>query len=88
MKIREGFMLREIADIWVVVPLGQRVVEFNGIMTLSETGAFIWRLLEGGAEVDNIIDSIMHEYEIDRATAKEDIEEFIGHISEKGLILQ
>lgn len=88
MKVKEGFMLREIADIWVVVPLGQRVVEFNGIMTLNESGAFIWKMLEVGVDIDEIINGIMCEYEIDRAVAKADIEEFISQIAKKELILQ
>lgn len=41
MKLKTGFMLREIAGQWIVVPLGQRTVEFNAIMNLSETGALI-----------------------------------------------
>lgn len=37
--IKNWFMLREIAGQSVVVPIGSEVVEFNGIMTLSESGA-------------------------------------------------
>lgn len=39
MKIKKDFMLREIVGTWIVVPLGERVVDFNGMVTLNETGA-------------------------------------------------
>jgi hypothetical protein len=61
MKLKSGFMLREIAGQWVVVPLGSRVVEFNSIMTLSETGAFLWRLLEKGTTEDEMVQAILEE---------------------------
>lgn len=88
MKLKDGFMLREIAGTWVVVPLGQRVIEFNGLMTLSDSGAFLWKMLELGAEIDELLEGIMEEYEIDKGTAQMDIDEFIGQIAEKGIILQ
>lgn len=86
MKIKDGFMLREIAGSWVVVPLGQRVVEYNGLMILSESGALLWKLLENGAEMDELVQAILSEYEIDEATARADIEEMIGNIRDRGLI--
>lgn len=86
MKIKDGFMLREIAGSWVVVPLGQRVVEYNGLMILSESGALLWRLLEKGAEMDDLVKAILSEYEVDEATARADIEEMIGNIKDRGLI--
>lgn len=86
MKIKDGFMLREIAGSWVVVPLGQRVVEYNGLMILSESGALLWKKLESGAELDELVQAILSEYEIDEATARADIEEMIGNIRDRGLI--
>jgi hypothetical protein len=86
MKIKDGFMLREIAGSWVVVPLGQRVVEYNGLMILSESGALLWKLLEKGAEMDELVQAILSEYEVDEATARADIEEMIGNIRDRGLI--
>lgn len=86
MKIKDGFMLREIAGSWVVVPLGQRVVEYNGLMILSESGALLWKQLEKGAEMDELVQTILSEYEVDEATARADIEEMVGNIKDRGLI--
>jgi hypothetical protein len=85
MKIKEGFILREIAGSWIVVPIGERVVEFNGLMTLSETGAFLWKELEGGSNIYKLISLILAEYDVDENTAKNNVQEFISAISERGL---
>lgn len=86
MKIKDGYMLREVAGQWVVVPLGERVVELNGIMTLNESGALIWRMMQEGGTEKELIDGILAEYNVDQTTAEADINEFIANIQEKGLL--
>jgi hypothetical protein len=88
MKIKDGFMLREIVDTWVVVPLGERVVEFNGIMTLSETGALLWSGIEKGADINVLVESMMAEYNVDKSVALSDTVEFISAIKQRGLLEQ
>jgi len=78
-------MLREIAGTWIVVPLGQRVVDFNGLMTLSETGAFLWKRLEQEAGEDELITALLEEYEVDEETAKADIDEFLKELKSGGI---
>jgi len=86
MQIKNGFMLREIAGQSVVVPLGSRVVEFNGIMTLSESGALLWRKLEQNSSVDELVDLLLTEYDIDKATAKKDVEEFVDSMKSSSIL--
>jgi hypothetical protein len=86
-KIKNGFLLREIADVWVVVPLGERVIEFNGLVNLSESGALIWRALE--KEVKDkleLVNLIRENYEVDEENAGKDLEEFLQGITEKGFL--
>lgn len=86
MKIKSGFMLREIAGQPVVVPLGTRVVEFNGIMTLSESGALLWKELEKGSSADELVDLLLSVYDIDRETAQSDVEQFIQSMADTSLV--
>lgn len=88
MRIKEGFILREIAGTWVAVPIGERVVEFNGLMTLNETGALLWKSLENNVTFDDLVTSLLNEYDVDEITAKSDVEDFIALVQEKGLIEQ
>ena len=86
MKVKDGFMIREVAGQWVVLPLSQRVVVFNGILSLSETGAFIWRLLEKEISEEEIVQAVLEEYSIDESTARADVREFLDSIREHNLL--
>lgn len=86
MQIKTGFMLRDIAGQSVVVPLGARVVEFNGIMTLSESGALLWRKLEKNSSIDEMIELLLAEYDIDKDTAQRDVEDFVGSMKSNSII--
>ena len=77
MKIKEGFLLREVAGNTVVVPIGDEAVEFNGVITINETGKFIWELMQEGIEKEELLEKFMKEYSVSEADAKEDIKTFI-----------
>ena len=77
MKIKEGFLLREVAGNTVVVPIGDEAVEFNGVITINETGKFIWELMQDGIEKEELLDKFMNKYNISEEEAKEDIKAFI-----------
>lgn len=87
MKIKDGFLLREIADMWVVVPLGERVIEFNGLINLSESGALIWRALEKEVQdKSELIQLLMSKYEVGKEMATIDTDEFLSNITQRGFI--
>ena len=77
MKIKKGFTLRNIAGCNVVVPVGKTTDEFNGIITLNESAAFFWSLLQKDTTVDKMVKKTLDEYEVDEAQAREDIENLI-----------
>lgn len=87
MKIKEGFILREIAGSFVVVPVGQNLVDFSSMITTNETGAFLWNELQNGATEDELCAKIMAEYEgISAEEALNDIREFVGVLKEKNIL--
>ena len=86
MKINENFVLREVAGSWVVIPIGEKSVDFNGMMNLNETGVLLWRELEKGADKEALVAAITGEYEVSAAEAAEDIDEFIKVLEKAGCI--
>ena len=68
MKIKEGFILRNVAGSNVVVPVGQATVDFNGMMSLNDTGAFLFDKLTKGTTEEQLIRDLMDEYSIDKRT--------------------
>ncbi len=85
MKIKDGLVLREVAGSYVVMNAGGEL-NFNGMITLNESGAIIWRGLEEGLSVDEIAERITAEYDIDAETAIADIKRFTDKMSEAGVI--
>ena len=84
MKIKEGYLLREVAGSNIVVPIGEGELNFSGVITLNDVGAFFWRNLEKGCTKEELL--IAKEHEIDRETASSDIDEFVGKLKEAGLL--
>lgn len=70
MKIKEGFVLRSIAGSNIVVPIGAASVDFNGMITLNDSAAFLWKRLEKGAEIDDLVKALLDEYDVDEDTAR------------------
>ncbi len=88
MNIKDGFMLRKIVDVWVVVPLGERVVDFNGMVKVSDSGALVWKKLAGpGATRDELLADLLAVYEVDVETVSRDLDEFLASLRQAELLV-
>lgn len=86
MKIKEGFLLREVAGNYVVIAAGGDGIDFNSIITVNEIGALIWKKIDEGKGEEEIIGDILKEYSVDKETAAGDFKEFIGQLRELNII--
>ncbi len=80
MKVNHEFLLKEIAGSFVVIPVSSVLVDFDGMITLNETGVFLWRLLEEGSTFEELLGAMQKEYDIDEETAREDIATFLDQM--------
>ena len=85
MKRNTDFMLRDIAGEVILVPTGAATQQFNGMITLNEVAAFIWKNLDESKSKEALVDKIMDE--VDEETARTDVEGFVGALYEHGLVL-
>ena len=86
MKIKKGFVVREIAGQSVVIAVGSASKIFNGIIKLNETGKIIWTKLAEGADKEATVAAILEEYEVDRATVEKDYDNFVNTLLGAGII--
>ncbi|NLJ77180.1 MAG: PqqD family protein [Peptococcaceae bacterium] len=86
MKIKDGYLLREVAGNHVVVPTGKATLDFSGVITLNGAGAFLWRLLNTEKNEQELLSAMLGEYEIDAATAQADLVEFVTKLKEAELL--
>ena len=81
MKVKPGFILREVADTFVVMPVGDAVTKFNGMLSLNETGVVLWRKLEQGATVPELAQALTAQYGITEQKALADVTAFLEALS-------
>lgn len=86
MKLKEDFLLRKVADCYVVVPVGKATIDFNGMMNLNETGAFLWEQLEKEITQEELLKAMLEEYDVTEDVAKNDIENFIKKLKDGNLL--
>lgn len=89
MKVSEGFIFKKILGTGVIVPIGEESRDFKGMVTLNETGSFLWeQLTEPNADRDTLIAALIAEYEVDEETASRDVDAFIVKLREAGLLAE
>jgi len=79
-------MLREVVDVFVITGTGREAYRPNEIMSLNDTGAFLWNILKEGADVQELVTRLMQEYGVDEKTAAKDVDVFLGQLRKKDLI--
>ena len=80
MKRNPDFLLKNVAGKQVLVPVGKAAAAFPGMITVNETGKYIWSLLENDHSLEDITKAIVERYEIDAATAEQDAKIFIERL--------
>ena len=86
MKIKENLALRQVAGTWVVLPLASKVLDFDGMLTLNETGCMLWKLLEGGSALEDMAIALTNEYDVSHEQALADVREFLEILQKAGCI--
>ena len=84
MKLKKDLVLRQIADTWVVLPLGDTLVDFSGMLSLNETGAFLWEHREKGCNQDELVKALTGEYDVSAREAAADVAAFLEKLWKAG----
>lgn len=86
MKIKDGFELRKFGGKWLAVTVDEAADENNVLVTLNETGAFVWEILRDESSYSDIISAIVENYDVDEAVAKGDLDNFLQICRENGIL--
>jgi hypothetical protein len=86
-RVDSGFVLREIAGDYVIIPTGKIVLTFNGLITVNEVGVSIWNMLQKEVTFEEIVKGILDEYEVEESVARQDVEEFLEKLAENGILI-
>lgn len=87
MKIVDGFRLRDVMGQATVIGEGVNQVNFNKLITLNASAAFLWRQVEGKEfDVETLKDLLVSEYGIDVQLAEKDAEAIANKWVEAGIV--
>ena len=86
MRIKEGFALRDVADNYVVVPLGKRTADFNGMVKLNETGAFLWGKMNQDCTEEELAAALAEAYDVSEEQEGESVGKFLEKLRKEGFV--
>ena len=87
MRVKEGFILRAMGDNHLVVPVGALTVDFRCIITLNDTGAFLWQQLQQERSEEELVRLMLDEYDVTAERAAEDVAAFIEQLRKADLLV-
>ena len=85
MKLKNGFVLKEIAGECVVVATDD-ALDLNGMINLNSTGKTLWLALEKDTDIDGLVKALTSEYDVDDETARRAAEYFVAKLAELGFL--
>ena len=86
MKIKDGFLLRQVAGQTVVLPTGCDL-DLNMMITLNDTGAFLWEKLQNDCTEADLVAALLADYDVDEPTARECVESFVKKLSDHDFLV-
>lgn len=85
MKLKDGFLLRQVAGQNVVLPVGGDL-DLNMMITLNDTGAFLWEQLQAETDEAALVAALLKEYDVDEATARKSVAAFVRKLHDNGFL--
>ena len=86
MKIKPGYVLREVAGQIVVVPVGQEALNLNGLITLNKSGKILWDRLQSDVTKEQLVEALLSKYDVSKEVVTKDIEEFLSVLQNKNIL--
>ena len=87
MRISKDFIIKKIMDDYIVVPTGKEMVDFNAMITLNETGAFLWERLQEEKTENELVEELCAQYDVSSDVAKQDIADFLKLLRDADILL-
>ena len=84
MKIKKGFVVREVGGENIAVPVGETAREFRGMVKLNSTALFLWNFFKSDKTFDEAVSALTEEYDVSRDDAEEGVRSFIKIAGENG----
>ena len=88
MKIKSGFVLEKVGGEYLAVAVGERAVDFEGMVRLNGTGAFFWNLMaDKDITKDELVEAVLSNFvDVSREQVSGDVDNFVKTLSDGGIL--
>lgn len=87
MKVKKGFVLRDVCGEHIIVAEGKENIDFNNIISMNETAAFLWKnIIDKDFDTEYMVEKLLEEYDVDEDTAKRDCQTLVNQWLDAGII--
>ena len=87
MRMNPNFELVEVANEYMLVPVGEASASFKGVVVLSEEAAYLLHQMEESKTEKDLLELLLKEYDVEPVVARKDIEKFIEVASTLGFVI-
>ena len=77
MKVSDEFVLRQVADEFLLIPVGAAALRISGMISLTESGYLLYQQLQSGCDRDQLIRVLLETYDVEAAEAAADVDAFL-----------
>lgn len=88
MHILGGFIVRDIAGETIAIPSGDAAKCLSGLLALNESGKLLFELLQNEQTEVDLVEALLHEFDVDYTTAQADVAEFLGILRSSGVLVE
>lgn len=86
MKLKQGFVLKQINKRYYAVPVGPLAVRHKILVAMNETCLFVWEQLQNDRTRQELLDALLVEYDVDLEVAAADLDRFLAALEQAGLL--
>ena len=88
MKIKSGFVLEKVGGEYLAVAVGERAVDFEGMVRLNGTGAFFWNIMaDKDITKDELVEAVLSNFvDVSREQVSGDVDNFVKTLSDGGIL--
>lgn len=87
MKLKYQFVFQQLGEIYMGVAVGGDAKLLNGMLQLNEVGYDIVSLMTNDISKDEIIENILENYDTDRDTATQYVDEVIDYLTKEDVLI-
>lgn len=88
MRIKQGFVMRDVAGQTVIVATGEAAEGFRGMIKVNEAGREIWSAIAEGLDETAVVDRLTERFDVSREVAERDVAAFVAGMREHGFLAE